>query len=106
MDELRVKIALAYKLPRVTKFIDDDVKLIKRLNQVLVRLERHEKEKYILESMNIIRQLDNVFNLNKLYSVMCEMIDIRFHSTILFLYEQINNPDVVVKKLQGLIRDE
>lgn len=107
MNELHLKIALAYKVPRITKFIEEDLKQIKKLNQVLIRLERNDKEQYILESVNILRQLDNVFNLDLLYPVLCELIDIRFHTTILFLYDKLANPSATyIRKLQELSEDE
>lgn len=106
MNDTTLKIALAYKVPRVTKFIDEDVKLIKKLNQVLIRLERNGKEKYILECTNIIRQLDNVFSMEKLYPVLCEMIDIRFHSTLLLMHEKINGSEQFIRKLQELADDD
>lgn len=107
MSELRIKIALAYKVPRITKFIDDDLKLIKKLNQILVKIERTEKEQYILEAVNILRQLDNLFDFDKLYIVLCELIEIRFHTTILFLYERLNSTSYkYIKKLQELAEDE
>jgi hypothetical protein len=107
MNELHLKIALAYKVPRITKFIEEDIKQIKKLNQVLIRLERNDKEQYILESVNILRQLENVFNLDLLYPVLCELIDIRFHTTILFLYDKLTNPSATyIRKLQELSEDE
>lgn len=106
MNELRLKLALAYKIPRVTKFIDDDIKIIKKLNQVLVRLERKNDDRYILESINLLRQLTNVFDFNLLYPVLCELIDIRFHTTLLFLCKKLETPEQFVKKLQELTDDE
>lgn len=107
MHEIKLKIALAYKVSRITKFIDSDIKIIKKLNQVFQRFERFEKEIYILEALNILRQLDNVFDLNDLYPVLCEYIDIRFHSTLILLYEKIGNlnkDDSI--KLKELVIDE
>lgn len=106
MNELEMKIALAYKVPRITKFIEEDIKTIKRLNQILIRLEKNKKEKYILESVNVLVQLGNVFDLVLLYPVLCELIDIRFHSTILFLYDKIETNPLYTKKLQELVTED
>jgi hypothetical protein len=107
MHEIKLKIALAYKVPRVTKFIDEDIKLIKKLNMVLQRLEKYDKEIYILESLNIIKQLNNVFDLNDLYPIICYYVDIRFHTTVISIIEKINTLDKNDhKKLQELAEDE
>lgn len=107
MNDLRYKVVLSYKVPRISNFIDEDIKQIKKLNQILQRLEKYEKEQYILESMNVLRSLENVFDLDKLYIVICELVDIRFHNTILFLFDKIKNMQVTdYKKLQELADDE
>ena len=107
MSDIRLKIALAYKIKRLSLFIDEDIKLIKRLNQVLQRLEKYDKEIYILESINILKQLDNVFDLNDLHPVLCYYVDIRFHSTVISMINKINNIDITeCRKLQGLAIEE
>jgi len=107
MSDTRLKIAFAYKVPRVTSFINEDIKLIKKLNQIFQRFERYEKEIYILEAMNVLKQLDNVFDLDSLYPVLCEYIDIRFHSTLILLFKKVTNlhkDDNI--KLRELVIDE
>ena len=107
MIDLKVKVVLAYKVPRITTFVDEDIKQMKRLNQVLQRLEKYEKDQYILESTNILKILNNVFDLNLLYPVLCEIVDIRFHTTISFLIDKINNTNPLdIKKLKELSDDE
>ena len=107
MDNLRIKLVLAYKVPRISNFIADDIKLIKKLNQVLQRLERYNKEQYILEAINILYTLDNVFDIDKLYLVICELVDIKFHNTILYLFSKMKNMKKDdYKKLQVLSNDQ
>lgn len=107
MNDLKLKIALAYKVPRITKFIDEDIKQIKKLNNVFIRMERNNKEENIIEAINILKQLNNVFDINMLYCVICELVDIKFHSTIMFLYEKLEYSEkTVTKKLQELSKDE
>jgi hypothetical protein len=108
MNDLNISLALAYKVPRITKFIIEDIKLIKKLNQVLSKLERTEKERYILESINILRQLNNVFDFDVLYPALCELVDIRFHSTMILLNKNMNvySFEKFIKKVQELADDE
>jgi hypothetical protein len=106
-EDIKLKVVHAYKVPRLTSFVDEDIKLIKKLNQVLQRLEKYDKEQYILEATNIIKTLDNVFDLNKLYPVLCKFVDLRFHSTVLFIYEKVlslSKEDI--QKLQDLAEDD
>lgn len=104
MDDLKKRIALCYKIPRITNFIEEDLKYVKKLNQVLVKLEKTNKEIYILESINILSILDNILDMNEFYIILCELIDSRFHNTLLFLYERLEDikSKKIVRKLQGL----
>ena len=104
MDYLHKRIALCYKVPRITNFIDEDLKTVKKLNQVLVKLEKTNKEIYILESINILSILDNVLDMDRFYIILCELIDSKFHDTLLFLYERLEEikSKKIVHKLQGL----
>ena len=106
-DQIKMKMILAYKIQRLSILVDGDIKLIKKLNQVFQRLEKYEKDQYILEATNIIKTLDNVFDLNKLYPILCQFIDIRFHSTIILIYEKMSNISKDdIKKLQELANDD
>lgn len=107
MNDIKLKIVRAYRIPRMSSFIADDIKQIKKLNQVLQRLEKYKKEQYILEAINILRTLDNIFNMNLLFIVLYELIDIRFHNTINFLIDKLNNMQTSdYKKLQDLADEE
>jgi hypothetical protein len=101
---IKKRIALAYKVQRVTAMIGDDIKLIKKLNTSLQKLEKTNKDQYILESINTLRALTNIFNTNKLYLIICELIDFKYHATIAFLLEHLNTTETIklVKKLQIL----
>jgi hypothetical protein len=107
MNDIKLQIALAYKVPRVTNFILEDIKLMKKLNQIFQRFEKYEKDIYILEVINVLKQLDNVFDLNALYPVLCVYVDIRFHSTLILLFEKINcNEKIYNIKLKELVKDD
>lgn len=110
---LRKRIALAYKIPRITSLIDEDLKLIKKLNVTLGKLEKTNKDQYVLESINILRSLNNMFHFEDLYLILYEIIDIRYHTTINYLIEVIednfnneNQRAKIIKKLQDLTLDD
>lgn len=98
------EIALAYKVPRLTSFIEDDYKLIKKIQLTLIKLEKTNKDIFILEIFNILRTLNNVFNMNKLYLIICNEIDFKYHQTIFFLIEELDtfNSDQIIKKFKEL----
>jgi len=104
---LEQRVALAYKVPRVTLFINKDIQLMKRINVVLQRLDRTNNDIYILETFNILKTLSNTFDMNKLYLVLCDIVLIEYHSTVGFLIEQLasfdkNQLKTVIKKFQAL----
>lgn len=102
VNDLNKKVALCYKIPRLTVLITEDLKLVKKLNQILVKLERTNKEVYIHESINILQTLSNILDMNKFYLVLCEMLEPKFHETILLLYNKISNEDII-KYLQSKV---
>jgi hypothetical protein len=93
---IKKRIALAYKVHRVSALIDEDIKLIKKLNITLQKLEKTNKDQYILESINILRVLTNVFDAGSLY--------FKYHATVAFLLEHLQGTETVtlIKKLQNL----
>jgi hypothetical protein len=104
MNDLHKRIAQCYKIPRITTFINEDLKYVKKINQILVKFEKTNKNIYILELINILCILDNILDINKFYVILCELIDPRFHSTLLFLYEKLDiiKSKKIIRKLQGL----
>jgi hypothetical protein len=99
---LKKRIALAYKIRRVTSVIDEDIKLIKKLNVTLQKLEKTNKDQYILETINILRVLTNIFRENYLYLIICEVVEFKYHAAIAFLLEHLQTTDtgMLIKKLQ------
>lgn len=107
MNDLKLKIASSYKVSRITLFINEDIKLMKKLNQIFQRFEKYEKDIYILEIINVLKQLDNVFDLDELYPVLCIYVDIRFHSTLLLLFGKLDTNDKTYNiKLKELVPDD
>jgi hypothetical protein len=107
IDDIKLKISSAYKVPRISNFINEDIKLMKKLNQIFQRFERYEKDIYILEIINVLKQLDNVFDLNQLYPILCVFVDIRFHSTLLLLFGKLDTLEKNYSlKLKELVKDE
>ena len=98
------EIALSYKIPRLTSFIEEDYKLIKRIQSTLIKFERNPKDILILEMFNILRTLNNIFDMNKLYLILCSETDFKYHQTIEYLIHNIEdfNSDNIIKKFKEL----
>ena len=108
---LQMKLALCYRVPRITAFVDEDLKLIKKIPLILQKLEKYGKNISMLEAFNILKALDNVFDMSKLFLVICEVTPIEYHSTIGYLVEELaiidsNSNMRIIKKLQDLVVEE
>lgn len=105
------RIALCYKVPRTTAFVEKDILVIKRINPTLLKMERTNQDIYILETFNILKSLDNIFDLGRLYLILCEYVDFKFHSTLVYLIEQLDSFEKdkscsFVRKLQDLVEED
>jgi hypothetical protein len=104
------RISLCYKVPRTTSFVQKDIAVIKRINPILLKLERTNQDIYILETFNIIKSLDNIFDLGKLYLILCEYVDFKFHSTLCYLISELDSLEkdknnTIAKKLKDLVQE-
>jgi len=94
-----IDFARAYICYRTTPMIDIDVKQFKKINTLLGKLERTEKDSYALEIINIIRTLSNVMDLNLIILAMYELIDFKYHPTMEYILLRIDSVDsVAVRK--------
>ncbi len=98
------QIALAYKVPRITSFIEEDYKLIKKIQSLLSKLEKNNKDIFILEIFNILRTLNNVFDMNQLYLIICNEVDFKYHNTIAYLIEELETfeTEKVIRKFKEI----
>ena len=83
MNEIRRKVAPYYKAKFVTTpMMDDDIKLMKKLNTLFGKLERSDKEVYVQEIINVVKILNNTFFLAKILVALYECVDIKYHKTM------------------------
>ncbi|PJB18492.1 MAG: hypothetical protein CO117_07955, partial [Flavobacteriaceae bacterium CG_4_9_14_3_um_filter_33_16] len=88
-SNIEIKLALCYKVPRTTSFINKDILIFKKINSSFQKLDRTNNDIYILEIFNLLKILDNIFDMHKLYLILCEYIDIDYHNTLAFLINEI-----------------
>lgn len=90
MNDLRRKVAPYYRQKFVTtSMMDNDIKLMKKLNTLFGKLERSDKEVYVQEIINVIKTLNNVFQLEKVLVVLYECVDIKYHKTMDFVVQSV-----------------
>jgi cell division FtsZ-interacting protein ZapD len=80
--------------------IDEDIKSIKRLNVVLSKMNRNDKDVNTLEAINILKILNNVLDISKMQLIFMELIDIDYHESVLYLISHIN--DLNVDKMKAV----
>jgi hypothetical protein len=82
--------------------IGDDLKLIKKLNSILIKLENSDKEVYLLEAVNLVKTLNNVLRVQEMQAIFLEIINLKYHQSVLFLLRNIDgmNAGVIRKYVQ------
>jgi hypothetical protein len=100
ITNLHKRLAPYYKVFRTTLMIDDDIKLLKKINVVLAKLERTNNDVYFLEVINIMKTLDNVLTLKYIQDIFIEIIDLKYQQFVLTLINDINK--VTADKLRTI----
>lgn len=73
-------LSQAYKASFVvTSQLEEDLKYIRKLNTLFIKLDKTGKEAYVQEIVNILRILGNSLYLDRSLSVFYNMIDSRYH---------------------------
>lgn len=90
MNNLHQRIAPYYKISFVTtSMLEEDLKLIKKLNNLFVKLEKTNKDIYVREIINVLKILNNVIQIEYIISVIYECVDIEFHETLNFVLKKV-----------------
>lgn len=70
MKEIKKELLKGYYVFRTTKLINEDIKLLKKMNNLMQKYTNTNKDKYRLETINILKITSNVVTFSK------ELIDI------------------------------
>ena len=94
MNDLRRKVSPYYRQKFVTtSMMDDDIKLMKKLNTLFGKLERTDKEIYVQEIINVVKILNNTFELTKVLVVLYECVEIKYHKTMDYVIQNVIEED-------------
>lgn len=77
MTNLKQELFKHYKVFRTTDLIEDDIKSIKKINNLITKFKNTEKDKYKLEIINILKMIQNMvsFEGNFLDIIKAEIIE-------------------------------
>ena len=96
ISNIERRIAPYYKVHRTTPMIGDDLKLVKKLNAVFIKLEKSDKEVYLLEAVNIVKTLNNVLKIGEMQEIFLELVNMKFRQSVLFLLRNVDDMNVSV----------
>lgn len=54
-----------YKIYRSTSMLDDDIKGIKKINNLICKYNNTGRDHYFLEAINLLKIANNIFEVNK-----------------------------------------
>jgi hypothetical protein len=102
ISNIERRLAHYYKVPRTTPMIGEDLKFIKKLNTVFIKLEKTDKEVYLLEAVNIVKTLNNILNVQDMQPIFLELVNLKYHQSVLFLLRNVEdlNASVIRRYLQ------
>ena len=90
MNDLIKQLAPHYKQKFVTtESVENDIKLIKKLNMLFGKLEKTQKDIYVLEIINVIKTINNVMQLDKIILVIYNYVDVKYHSALDFAIKKV-----------------
>ena len=90
MLDLIQQLAPHYKSKFITtETVENDIKLIKKLNMLFGKLEKTKKDIYVLEIINVIKTINNVLKLDKILIVIYNCVDIKYHNTLDYVIKKV-----------------
>jgi hypothetical protein len=90
MNEIKRKIAPYYRQKFVTtSVLEEDIKLMKKLNTLFCKLEKSDKEVYVQEIINLVKILNNTFQIEEILVVLYECVDLKYHKTLDYIIQEV-----------------
>jgi uncharacterized membrane protein YjdF len=74
----------------MTPMIDDDIKLIKKLNVIFGKLEKTGKDVYFLEVINIMKTLNNVLKIKDMQEIFLELVNLNYQQVVLYMIHNVD----------------
>lgn len=62
MADLKKELLKFYKVYRTTGMVEDDIKSIKKINNLMYKYNNTQKDRYRLEAINILKTTANLVN--------------------------------------------
>jgi len=90
MNKFKKNLFSYYKIYRTSKLINDDLKILKKINNLSLKYLKLGKTRYKLEIINIIRIMYNLFNVdsNLIKLLKEEIIEEAYHNLFTSFLEE------------------
>lgn len=62
--------------------LEEDLKQIKRLNNLFAKLEKSDKDETALEVINAVKILGNTFHLGRVLHIIYEIVEVKYHGAL------------------------
>ena len=93
-----IKLAHNYKQYNTTNMLEQDLKMIQRMNVVIGKFQKTQKLTYLFEAINIVHTLNNYLDIVEAKEVLLKLVDMDNKSITEYLID--NACDVNLTKLR------
>lgn len=90
IEQAKQRIAYCYRGFRTTVSLEEELKAIKRLNVVFVKLEKTDKDIHAHEIVNILKTMNNRLDVGGIRLLLYEMTDMKYHTTIDYVIDSLS----------------
>ena len=98
MSDLKLLLVNHYRRGFLTSsMIDNDIKIIRKLNSLLCKLVKTEKEIYTYEIKNILKSLNNDIRIGEIQDVFEKNIDEVHHTKLKSFIEEVLRNEIFVQ---------
>lgn len=91
LTKLHKELSKHYKVFKVTSAIDEDLKLIKKINILFEKLSKSNDPTGYLGIINIFTILGNNLKIEEMQEIFLELIDFKYHQATLYLIHNYKN---------------
>jgi len=90
MNDLKRRLVPHYRRAFITtETVNNDIKLIKKLNMLFGKLEKTQRDVYVLEIINTIKILNNVLRVEMILLVIYECVEAKYHDTLDLVLQKV-----------------
>jgi len=97
MSDIKLLLIDHYRKGFLTSsMIDNDIKLIKKINNLFAKLEKTEKSIYIEEIKNILKILNNVIKIGEILMIFHDNVEPKYHEKLQQYIEEVLRNEIFI----------